>query len=90
MKLINQDTNPPRVESQRVITKDDGTYEVRLFIVDDESYVKSGTIKKDGTVVHTITNSIVSFKTSTLGEFVVQAIDFYGNTSDQTISLTAE
>jgi len=66
MNLINQDTNPPRVESKRVITQDDGSYEVRLFIVDDESYVKSGTIKKNGAVVHTINNSIVSFKTSTL------------------------
>jgi penicillin-binding protein 1A len=90
MKLINQDNNPPRVESQRVITQADGTYEVRLFIVDDESYVTSGTIKKNGTTVHAITNSIVSFKTSTLGEFVIQAVDFYGNTSDQTITLSAE
>lgn len=90
MNLINQDTNPPRVESKRVITQDDGSYEVRLFIVDDESYVKSGTIKKNGAVVHTINNSIVSFKTSTLWEFVVQAVDFYGNTSEQTITLVAE
>jgi hypothetical protein len=90
MNLISQDTNPPRVESQRVITQEDGSYEVRLFIVDDESYVKAGTIKKNGAVVHTINNSIVSFTTSTLGSFVVQAVDFYGNTSDQTITLTAE
>lgn len=90
MNLINQDTTPPRVESKRVITQNDGSYEVRLFIVDDESYVKSGTIKKNGTVVHTINNSIVSFKTSTLGDVVVQAVDFYGNTSEQTITLSAE
>lgn len=90
MNLIDQDTNPPRVESKRVITQDDGSYEVRLFIIDDESYVKSGTIKKNGTVVHTINNSIVSFTTSTLGDFVVQAVDFYGNTSEQTITLSAE
>jgi|GEM_PF-1496034 len=90
MKLINQDTKPPRIESQRVITQDDGSYEVRLFIVDDESYVTSGTIKKNGTVVYSIKNSIVSFKTATLGEFVIQAVDFYGNTSEQNITLTAE
>lgn len=90
MKLINQDTKPPRVESQRVITQADGSYEVRLFLVDDESYVTSGTIKKNGTTVYSITNSIVSFKTSTLGDFVIQAVDFYGNTSEQTITFVAE
>jgi hypothetical protein len=87
MTLINQDTKPPRIENRRVISNNDGTYEVRLFVVDDESYVVSGSIKKNGTQVYAITNSIISFTTQTLGDFVVNAVDYYGNTLDQTITL---
>jgi penicillin-binding protein 1A len=85
--LANQDANPPRIENRRVISNSDGSYEVRLFIVDDESYVISGSVKKWGTQVHTITNSVVSFTTNTLWDFTVTAIDYYGNTLEQTITL---
>jgi len=66
MTLSNQDTNPPRLENKRVIPQANGGYEVRLFIVDDESYIVSGSIKKDGVQVHTINTSVVSFTTETL------------------------
>ncbi len=87
MNLIPTDTMPPRIQNQRVVTQQDGTYEVRLFIIDDESYVVSWTVKKDDTVIHTITSSVVSFKTDTLGVFQVTAVDYYGNTLEQEITL---
>jgi len=41
MTLSNTDTTPPIIDSRRNIPNEDGTIDVRLFIVDKESYVVS-------------------------------------------------
>ncbi len=87
MTLINTDNNPPRIDSQRVVNNNDGTYDIRLFIVDDESYVVGWSLQKDGETVHTIDGSVVSYTTSELWSYQVIAEDFYGNVLNETITV---
>jgi len=87
MTLVNQDTNPPRIDSQRTVNNDDGTYDIRLFVVDDESYVVSSSLQKNGEIVYTVKGSVVNYTTSELWSYTVIAEDFYGNILEETITV---
>lgn len=83
MTLSNTDSTPPIIDSRRNIPNTDGTIDVRLFIVDKQSYVVSGNVRNNGTVVAPINGSIVSFTAEAGATYTVTAIDVYGNKLEQ-------